>query len=135
MAQQENTLSSLLFADDASFYGVYRTPQQVQQQTQKALDNIYEWMEKWKTKISTGKTQYLVIDNSKKRNDKTDLVLQYNGQQILQQANQKLLGTDWESNAVTLIRAYKSIIRSITEYSAIAIIMMTPKDKEKLETI
>eukprot|EP00122_Pirum_gemmata_P004564 Pgem_evm1s4150 len=124
-------------------------------------------MEKWKTKISLGKTHYLVINNSKKRNDKTDLVLQYNGQQILQQANPILLGyyldeqlnyhyhltqiigklknklpfffglkrTDWESNAVTLIRTYKSIIRSITDYSAIAIIMMTPEGKEKLEII
>eukprot|EP00122_Pirum_gemmata_P001517 Pgem_evm1s1364 len=63
-----------------------------QQQTQKALDNIYEWMEKWKTKISTGKTHYLVIDNSKKRINKTDLILQYNEQQILQKAHPKLLG-------------------------------------------
>eukprot|EP00122_Pirum_gemmata_P016018 Pgem_evm1s14972 len=89
MVQNESTLSPALFADNASFYGVYRTPQQAQQQAQKALDNIYEWMEKWKTKIGTSKTHYLVIDNSKKRNDKTDLVLQYNGQQILQQANPK----------------------------------------------
>eukprot|EP00122_Pirum_gemmata_P000192 Pgem_evm1s165 len=36
-------------------------------------------------------------------------------------------------NAVTLIKTYKSIIRSIPDYSAIAIIMMTPKDKEKPE--
>eukprot|EP00122_Pirum_gemmata_P002249 Pgem_evm1s2033 len=56
---KNSTLSSVLFGDDASFYGVYRTPQQAQQQTQTALDNIYNWMKKWKTKTSTGKTHYL----------------------------------------------------------------------------
>eukprot|EP00122_Pirum_gemmata_P005917 Pgem_evm1s5402 len=50
---------------------------------------------------------------------------------------QGLKGTDWGSNAVTLTRTYKSLMRSITDYSAlaIAIVMMTPKDKEKLEIL
>eukprot|EP00122_Pirum_gemmata_P001236 Pgem_evm1s1103 len=129
MVQQESTLSSVesvLFADDASFYRVYRTPQQAQQQTQKPLDNIYEWMEKRKTKISTDE----------------QLNYHYHLTQIIGKLNNKLRflfslkGIDWGSSTVTLIRTYKSILRSITDYSsAIAIIMMTPKDKEKLEII
>ena len=80
-----------LFADDVASWTRGYHLSHIQKKLQSQLQIIEKWMSKWRTKLSTNKTTYLIFNKSRKF-DKHALHLSYKGSLIHAEKNPKFLG-------------------------------------------
>eukprot|EP00122_Pirum_gemmata_P003403 Pgem_evm1s3080 len=106
LEQTTNVPTIRLFADDLAGFGTFMSKKQAELAAQNMLDIIAAWMDKWRTKLSLPKTNYLLIT-----------------------------GTHWGANPSTLVNTYKSLIRSNTDQSALPILMTSKTIQKKFEIL
>ena len=94
----QNLQYSLLFADDLTFYYIYRrNPANVSKKINKHLDKIQAWLNLWRLKMAPHKCNYLVFTNSN-RDDSNELNLVLNGTKLIKDNSPTFLGIRFDNH-------------------------------------
>ena len=161
----EHRSRALLFADDLFKFYWDHNLKRIQVILQKYLDNLQDWLSKWRMKTAAHKCSYNIFTEHGHNKDK--LHLEIYGKKINKENNTKYLGIyidqnvnfhhhikemrkkcetrlnfikalrskKWDTKTNTKLQVYNSLIRSITDYAAPLLQNITETATNKIETI
>jgi hypothetical protein len=146
---ETNDEFNLLFADDLCYVKLFKNTKLVENKVNLYLKELENWLNsRWRLKAATHKCSYIQIENKKSNtnlnlkfygeiminaNDQTflgiqfDRLINYNQHvtNIVDRANKRLniikmlVNKKWKLSPRTLVNIYKTLMRSVLEYSAI----------------
>ena len=149
---------TLLFADDIASLTSFTDKILAQTEIQSYLDSLEDWMNKWRLKLAPHKCAQITFSRSRSANNE-DFNIRLYGELIPKDNNPKFLGIDfdrrlknqsaerlniikilafneeWKLNDQILLRIYKSLTRSIMEYSSFIYPCLKQTEKKALEVI
>jgi ribonuclease HI/endonuclease/exonuclease/phosphatase family metal-dependent hydrolase len=159
-----NNIETSLYADDSTVYKGGKNLKLLTKQIQNHLNTIDEWCDKWGFKINTNKTVAVVFTNKCKYiaptltmngkpiavNDKAKFLGMIFDQKLTWAAHidyiigkcnrrinlmRSISGATWGSDKKTLLHIYRTLIRPIIDYGAVAYDNASQTNKAKLDVI
>ena len=158
------SLGTALYADDITLWKAAKDVEIIQERLQRALDDVHEWICRWRLRVNTKKTVYTIIENSAKKSKlnvsyasvppEHEASPRFLGVNLDRRLNlntqvnnivaacknhlnllRRLAGKSWGLSTRLLIHTYQSLIRSRVDYFPFVSLQVSPRIANKLQII
>ena len=153
---------TLLFADDILYFKVFKDmDNKTENKINDYLDQLLNWTRKWRITLATHKCSYQIHSMNKKssnnewfnlylgpdtlKKEKADSNMKFLGITHFEQIKSKvstrisilkhLVHKAWRLSDLTLINIYKSLVRSVFDYSLCIFPLLSKSRQQKLESL
>ena len=132
----DNETQMSLYADDSAVWRSGRNIQFIIKELQQQMDAISKWCRKWGFKINEDKTVYMVFTRKSSRmtwGGHIDYIVEKSKRKI--NLLRSLTGQSWGASKTSLLKIYRSLIRSRLDYGCSVIYTASENQLKKLDVI